>query len=204
MYLQLVEGNVASRYPWLIPQFHTDTLQALISRSYPSLEWALSSPPKPHAFVSLPLQSFMPTSSLLLDSDVNDAGGESSKSDSQNNPSSSEISSELKSATAFNTSLDPNVNNLNKDSSTSQYNAKEAQEAREKKLTKLMNKVIGDLTIKKFKGENVDSALIKGLKGKKIPEAEDNINTENKSLKRDHDSIDKSIQEPAKKRSDVS
>ena len=57
MYLQLVEGNVASRYPWLIPQFHTDTLQALISRSYPSLEWALSSPPKPHAFVSLPLQS---------------------------------------------------------------------------------------------------------------------------------------------------
>jgi len=59
VYLQLVEGSVASRYPWLTPQFHTDTLQALISRSYPSLEWALSSPPKPHAFASLPLQSAM-------------------------------------------------------------------------------------------------------------------------------------------------
>jgi cytochrome c oxidase subunit 1 len=57
VYLQLVEGKVASRYPWMIPQFYTDTLQALLNRSYPSLEWALSSPPKPHAFVSLPLQS---------------------------------------------------------------------------------------------------------------------------------------------------
>jgi cytochrome c oxidase subunit 1 len=57
VYLQLVEGEYAVRYPWLSPQFYTDTLQALLNRSYPSLEWALSSPPKPHAFVSLPLQS---------------------------------------------------------------------------------------------------------------------------------------------------
>jgi len=69
VYLQLVEGSVASRYPWLTPQFHTDTLQALISRSYPSLEWALSSPPKPHAFVSLPLQS-----KILLNDSVSNGG----------------------------------------------------------------------------------------------------------------------------------
>jgi cytochrome c oxidase subunit 1 len=57
VYIQLVEGNAASRFPWKTPQFYTDTLQALLNRSYPSLEWALTSPPKPHAFVSLPLQS---------------------------------------------------------------------------------------------------------------------------------------------------
>jgi len=57
VYLQLIEGEAANRYPWLTPQFYTDTLQAILNRSYPSLEWALSSPPKPHAFVSLPLQS---------------------------------------------------------------------------------------------------------------------------------------------------
>lgn len=37
---------------------NTDTLQALLNTSYPSLGWALSSPPKPYAFVSL--QSVMP------------------------------------------------------------------------------------------------------------------------------------------------
>nr|YP_009744352.1 cytochrome c oxidase subunit 1 [Xylaria hypoxylon]QIE13205.1 cytochrome c oxidase subunit 1 [Xylaria hypoxylon] len=57
VYAQLVEGKSASRFPWMTPQYYTDTLQALLNRSYPSLEWALSSPPKPHAFVSLPLQS---------------------------------------------------------------------------------------------------------------------------------------------------
>ena len=57
VYLQLVEGKATSRYPWLTPQFYSDTLQTLLNRSYNSLEWALTSPPKPHAFVSLPLQS---------------------------------------------------------------------------------------------------------------------------------------------------
>lgn len=57
VYVQLVDGEAANRYPWLTPQFYTDTLQAILNRSYPSLEWALTSPPKPHAFVSLPLQS---------------------------------------------------------------------------------------------------------------------------------------------------
>nr|YP_009749716.1 cytochrome c oxidase subunit 1 [Calonectria ilicicola]QIJ45874.1 cytochrome c oxidase subunit 1 [Calonectria ilicicola]QIQ23102.1 cytochrome c oxidase subunit 1 [Calonectria ilicicola] len=57
IYLQLVEGKVASRNPWLTPGFYTDILQANLNRCYSSLEWGLSSPPKPHAFVSLPLQS---------------------------------------------------------------------------------------------------------------------------------------------------
>ena len=57
IYLQLVEGNVASRYPWLIPEFCFDLFQTLFNRNYISLEWGLTSPPKPHAFVSLPLQS---------------------------------------------------------------------------------------------------------------------------------------------------
>ena len=57
VYIQLVEGKSVSRYPWLTAQFYWDTLQTLLNRSYNSLEWALSSPPKPHAFVSLPVQS---------------------------------------------------------------------------------------------------------------------------------------------------
>jgi hypothetical protein len=57
VYIQLVEGKTANRYPWKTPQYYSDTLQTLLNRSYPSLEWALNSPPKPHAFESLPLQS---------------------------------------------------------------------------------------------------------------------------------------------------
>ena len=64
VYAQLVEGKSASRFPWMTPQFYTDTLQALLNRSYPSLEWALNSPPKPHAFVSLPLQSGVGSSGI--------------------------------------------------------------------------------------------------------------------------------------------
>ena len=41
----------------MTPQDYIDTLQALLNRSYPSLEWALSSPPKPHIFINLSLQS---------------------------------------------------------------------------------------------------------------------------------------------------
>lgn len=57
VYQQLVAGEAASRYPWLTLPFHTDSLRGYLNRSYTSIEWALSSPPKPHAFVSLPLQS---------------------------------------------------------------------------------------------------------------------------------------------------
>ena len=59
LYVQLVEGKATSRYPWLTPQFYSDLLQTLLNRSYNSLEWCLNSPPKPHAFVSLPLQSII-------------------------------------------------------------------------------------------------------------------------------------------------
>jgi len=57
VYLQLVEGRVTGRHPWLSPEFYSDSLQTLLNRSYHSLEWALTSPPKPHAFVSLPLST---------------------------------------------------------------------------------------------------------------------------------------------------
>jgi hypothetical protein len=57
LYVQLVEGNATARYPWLTPQFFSDLFQTLFNRNYNSLEWSLSSPPKPHAFVTLPLQS---------------------------------------------------------------------------------------------------------------------------------------------------
>jgi cytochrome c oxidase subunit 1 len=59
VYLQLTIGKATSRYPWYTPQFFTDFLHSLLSRAYTSLEWCLNSPPKPHAFVSLPLQSLV-------------------------------------------------------------------------------------------------------------------------------------------------
>jgi len=55
VYIQLIESRPVSRYPWLNSEFYSDSLQTLLNRSYGSLEWALTSPPKPHAFVSLPL-----------------------------------------------------------------------------------------------------------------------------------------------------
>ena len=57
VYQQLTAGEVAVRYPWLTLPFHTDSLRGYLNRNFNSIEWALSSPPKPHAFVSLPLQS---------------------------------------------------------------------------------------------------------------------------------------------------
>ena len=57
VYQQLTVGEAATRYPWLTLPFHTDSLRGYLNRNYNSIEWALSSPPKPHAFVSLPVQS---------------------------------------------------------------------------------------------------------------------------------------------------
>ena len=57
LYMQLIEGKAIIRNPWLTPSFYIDTLQYYLTRSYESLEWGLSNPPKPHAFVSLPLSS---------------------------------------------------------------------------------------------------------------------------------------------------
>lgn len=57
LYAQLTQGEPVSRYPWLRPQYFSDLFQVLFNRNNTSLEWCLTSPPKPHAFVSLPLQS---------------------------------------------------------------------------------------------------------------------------------------------------
>ena len=57
LYIQLTKGNTTSRYFWLTPLFYSDTLQTLLKRSYNSLEWCINSPPKPHAFIGLPLES---------------------------------------------------------------------------------------------------------------------------------------------------
>ena len=65
LYNQLVEGRETTRYPWLTPQFYSDSLQALLIRAYDSLEWGLKSPPKPHSFASLPLQSKLSFLSLI-------------------------------------------------------------------------------------------------------------------------------------------
>ena len=59
VYVQLVEDKSTSRYPWSLPQFYYDLLQTHLSKAFNSLEWGLSSPPKPHAFVSLPVQSMI-------------------------------------------------------------------------------------------------------------------------------------------------
>lgn len=57
LYTQLTQGKALTRYPWLTPRFYLDALQDSMNRTYESLEWGLDNPPKPHAFVSLPLQS---------------------------------------------------------------------------------------------------------------------------------------------------
>ncbi len=57
IYKQLIEGKTTSRYPWLISEHYSDILRTYLTRTYPGLEWCLNSPPKPHAYTSLPLQS---------------------------------------------------------------------------------------------------------------------------------------------------
>ena len=66
LYNQLTVGISTVRYPWGKPQFYTDYLQHYLNRAYSSLEWALSNPPKPHAFVSLPLQSMISIGKVIL------------------------------------------------------------------------------------------------------------------------------------------
>ena len=57
VYIQLRGDLYTNRNPWALPGFYTDILRIINTRVSTSLEWALSNPPKPHAFVSLPLQS---------------------------------------------------------------------------------------------------------------------------------------------------
>ena len=59
LYVQLVYGQAALRYSWLSSGYYTDILQSYLARNYESLEWGINSPPKPHSFASLPLQSVM-------------------------------------------------------------------------------------------------------------------------------------------------
>lgn len=60
LFVQLVKGTDSSRYPWLTSLFYSDTAQTLLNRAFSSLEWGMVSPPKPHAYVSLPTQSGLP------------------------------------------------------------------------------------------------------------------------------------------------
>jgi cytochrome c oxidase subunit 1 len=57
LYMQLVYGKPVGRNPWEAIKFYNDTLRFLILRVSNSLEWNLNSPPKPHPFVNLPIQS---------------------------------------------------------------------------------------------------------------------------------------------------
>ena len=58
IYLQLIEGKVTTRYPWMVPEFYSYLFKTLFNRNFISLEWSLISPPKPHTFVSLSVQSY--------------------------------------------------------------------------------------------------------------------------------------------------
>lgn len=67
LFTQLTKGIVTFRYPWKIAPFFTDFFHILFNRNNNSLEWSLTSPPKPHAFVSLPLQSgFLQTFRIII------------------------------------------------------------------------------------------------------------------------------------------
>ena len=66
VYKQLREGEESSRNPWSSLPFFFDVLQGHLNRNGTSIEWVLSSPPKPHAFVSLPLQSFFSFRNIFL------------------------------------------------------------------------------------------------------------------------------------------
>jgi cytochrome c oxidase subunit 1 len=57
VFKQINMSVFASRFPWLKAQLFSDTFQTIFVRNNFSLEWSLNSPPKPHAFASLPLQS---------------------------------------------------------------------------------------------------------------------------------------------------
>jgi cytochrome c oxidase subunit 1 len=77
IYLQLVKGKAVFGYPWAVPQLFSDYLRILKDRTAPGLEWALHSPPKPHAFTSLPLQSTIIDESVVdkLEKKVEDLEG---------------------------------------------------------------------------------------------------------------------------------
>jgi len=56
-YLGFVKGKAIFGYLWAVPQLFSDCLRILKDKCAPVLEWALSNPPKPHAFTNLYLES---------------------------------------------------------------------------------------------------------------------------------------------------
>ena len=75
VHLQLVKGKAIFGYPWAVPQLFSDYLRILKDKTAPGLEWALHSPPKPHAFTSLPLQSMDPAGLAAEAQHVTNAAG---------------------------------------------------------------------------------------------------------------------------------
>ena len=59
LYIQLIKGETSLKYQWLTPQLYSDLFQSIFNRNFLSLEWCLNSPPKPHAFTSLPMMSVL-------------------------------------------------------------------------------------------------------------------------------------------------
>jgi cytochrome c oxidase subunit 1 len=57
IFKQLVEGRAVSRSVGMTHEFYYDSLQSVLNRAYDSIEWGITTPPAPHSFVSLPLQS---------------------------------------------------------------------------------------------------------------------------------------------------
>ena len=67
LYAQLVKGKHTSKYPLLSSEFITDILQYYLLKVFDSIEWCLNSPPKPHPFMSLPVQSGI---EILFDDEI--------------------------------------------------------------------------------------------------------------------------------------
>jgi len=84
VYIQLVYGKNASRYPWYVPQFFWDSLQIQLARLYEGLEWCLNSPPKPHPFISLPLTN-SPGNSPNSNMDMDSSGSEEDTNEQRRN-----------------------------------------------------------------------------------------------------------------------
>ena len=59
-----------------LTRFYTYILKSFLEKAYESMEWLISSPPKPHSFTSLPAQSFSLTSFLLSDPEDKDNQGD--------------------------------------------------------------------------------------------------------------------------------
>jgi len=59
LYKQLTGNVYSTRDVWQTPKFFADSIRILINRSHSSIEWCLNSPPRVHAFTSLPLQSMI-------------------------------------------------------------------------------------------------------------------------------------------------